>query len=137
MAEEAWTHLLEAIYENEQYWRIEKSELEEVADDLNLNADIDSVLEALDSQDLIERDIDHVTLTERGFKFVSEKKTHSEQLLTQRLLLVFVTALSLSTLVDTVIKIGNNTNMLITIVYSVVFAIVFIVLGMIAKQNLN
>ncbi len=137
MAEEKWAQVLEEIYEDQRYWKIEKSELQNVSEEMGLNDDLDSILDALQSQDLIERDIDNVKLTQRGFEFISEKKTHDEQMLTQRLLLVFVTALSLSTLVDTVTKIGTQNNMLMNAAYSIVFAVLFIVLGMIAKQNLN
>ncbi len=137
MAQEEWAKVLEAIYEDQRYWKIQKSELESVSDDMDLSEDLESILDALQSQDLIERDIDNVKLTQRGFEFISEKKTHDEQMLTQRLLLVFVTALSLATLVDTVMKIGTQENMLMNAAYSIVFAVLFIVLGMIAKQNLD
>lgn len=137
MAQEEWAKVLEAIYEDQKYWKINKSELETVSEEMDLSEDLESILDALQSQDLIERDIDNVKLTQRGFEFISEKKTHDEQMLTQRLLLVFVTALSLATLVDTVMKIGTQDNMLMNAAYSIVFAVLFIVLGMIAKQNLD
>ncbi|MFQ3308036.1 MAG: hypothetical protein ACI977_000252 [Candidatus Nanohaloarchaea archaeon] len=137
MAQEMWAEVLESIYENEEYWKMQRSQLDEVSEDLGITEEeMDQVLGGLESQSLIERDIEDVKLTQRGFEFISEKKTHEEQLITQRLLLVFVTALSLATLVDTFIKIGNQGSMALNVVYSVVFAIVFIVLGMIAKQNL-
>lgn len=137
MAQETWANVLEAIYENEEYWKMQRSQLDEVSEDVGITEEeMDEVLSGLESQNLIERDIEDVKLTQRGFEFISEKKTHEEQLITQRLLLVFVTALSLATLVDTFIKIGNQGSMLLNAVYSIVFAIVFIVLGMIAKQNL-
>lgn len=138
MARETWSEVLEEIYENEEYWKMQRSQLDEISEDIGITEEkMDDVLSGLESQNLIERDIEDVKLTHRGFEFISEKKTHEEQLITQRLLLVFVTALSLATLVDTFIKIGNQGSMLLNAVYSVVFAIVFIVLGMIAKQNLN
>jgi hypothetical protein len=137
MAQEMWAEVLESIYENEEYWKMQRSQLDEVSEDLGITEEeMDQVLGGLESQSLIEIDIEDVKLTQRGFEFISEKKTHEEQLITQRLLLVFVTALSLATLVDTFIKIGNQGSMALNVVYSVVFAIVFIVLGMIAKQNL-
>lgn len=137
MAQETWANVLEAIYENEEYWKMQRSQLDKISDDLGLNEEeMDEVLSGLESQKLIERDIEDVKLTQRGFEFISEKKTHQEQLITQRLLLVFVTALSLSTLVETFMRVGNQGSVLLNAVYSVVFAIIFIVLGMIAKQNL-
>jgi hypothetical protein len=138
MARELWAEVLEAIYENEEYWKMQRSELEDISDDLGVGEEkMDEVLSGLESQSLIERDIEDVKLTQRGFEFISEKKTHEEQLITQRLLLVFVTALSLATLADTIITISNQGSLFINTVYSIVFAIVFIVLGMIAKQNLS
>lgn len=138
MAQELWAEVLEAIYENEEYWKMQRSELDEVSEDLGIGEEkMDEVLSGLESQSLIERDIEDVKLTQRGFEFISEKKTHEEQLMTQRLLLVFVTALSLATLADTIIKISNQGSIFMNAVYSIVFAIIFIVLGMIAKQNLN
>lgn len=138
MAQELWAEVLEAIYENEEYWKMQRSELDEVSEDLGVGEEkMDEVLSGLESQSLIERDIEDVKLTQRGFEFISEKKTHEEQLMTQRLLLVFVTALSLATLADTIIKISNQGSIFMNAVYSIVFAIIFIVLGMIAKQNLR
>jgi hypothetical protein len=138
MARELWAEVLEAIYENEEYWKMQRSELEDITDDLGVGEEkMDEVLSGLESQSLIERDIEDVKLTQRGFEFISERKTHEEQLITQRLLLVFVTALSLATLADTIITISNQGSLFINTVYSIVFAIVFIVLGMIAKQNLS
>lgn len=138
MARELWAEVLEAIYENEEYWKMQRSELEDISDDLGVGEEkMDEVLSGLESQSLIERDIEDVKLTQRGFEFISERKTHEEQLITQRLLLVFVTALSLATLADTIITISNQGSLFINTVYSIVFAIVFIVLGMIAKQNLG
>lgn len=137
MAQETWANVLEAIYENEEYWKMQRSQLDKISDDLGLTEEeMDEVLSGLESQKLIERDIEDVKLTQRGFEFISEKKTHREQLITQRLLLVFVTALSLSTLVETFMRVGNQGSVLLNAVYSIVFAIIFIVLGMIAKQNL-
>ena len=138
MSQEEWTDLLEVIYEESDFWEMDTSMLSELSEETGYNEDkIQELLDNLQKQGLIKREMEEIILTERGFEFISEKKTHEEQMLTQRLLLVFVTALSLATLVDTVIKIGNQGSMFMSIVYSIVFAIVFIVLGMIAKQNLN
>lgn len=138
MAEELWAEVLEAIYENEEYWKMQRSELSDISDELDIDEEkMDEILSGLESQNLIERDIEDVKLTQRGFEFISEKRTHQEQLITQRLLLVFVTALSLATLADTIIKISNQGSIFMNAVYSIVFAIIFIVLGMIARQNLR
>lgn len=138
MAQEEWTDLLEVIYEESDFWEMDTSMLSKLSEETGYEEEkIEELLDNLQKQGLIKREMEEIILTERGFEFISEKKTHEEQMLTQRLLLVFVTALSLATLVDTVIKIGNQGNMFMNIVYSIVFAIVFIVLGMIAKQNLS
>ncbi len=138
MAEEEWLDVLEAIYEESDFWEMEKEQLPELQDKLGYDEEeIEDLMGNLQKQGLVKREMEEIILTERGFEFISEKKTHEEQMLTQRLLLVFVTALALATLVDTVIKISQQGNVIMNVVYSVVFAIVFIVLGMIAKQNLN
>lgn len=138
MSQEEWTDLLEVIYEESDFWEMDTSMLEDLSEQTGYTEDkIQELLDNLQKQGLIKREMEEIILTERGFEFISEKKTHEEQMLTQRLLLVFVTALSLATLVDTVIKIGNQGSMFMSIVYSILFAIVFIVLGMIAKQNLS
>lgn len=138
MAQQEWVDLLEVIYEESDFWEMDTSMLSRLEDATEYEEDeVEDLLDNLQKQGLIKRDMEEIILTERGFEFISEKKTHEEQMLTQRLLLVFVTALSLATLVDTVIKLGNQGNIYMNMVYSIVFAIVFIVLGMIAKQNLN
>jgi hypothetical protein len=138
MSQEEWTDLLEVIYEESDFWEMDTSMLSKLSEETGYEEDkIEELLDNLQKQGLIKREMEEIILTERGFEFISEKKTHEEQMLTQRLLLVFVTALSLATLADTIIKIGNEGNMFMNVVYSVVFAIVFIVLGMIAKQNLS
>ncbi len=138
MAQQEWVDLLEVIYEESDFWEMDTSMLSRLENATEFEEDgVKDLLDNLQKQGLIKRDMEEIILTERGFEFISEKKTHEEQMLTQRLLLVFVTALSLATLVDTVIKLGNQGNIYMNMVYSIVFAIVFIVLGMIAKQNLN
>ena len=138
MAQQEWVNLLEVIYEESDFWEMDTSMLSRLEKATEYEEDeVKDLLDNLQKQGLIKRDMEEIILTERGFEFISEKKTHEEQMLTQRLLLVFVTALSLATLVDTVIKLGNQGNIYMNMVYSIVFAIVFIVLGMIAKQNLN
>jgi hypothetical protein len=138
MAQQEWVDLLEVIYEESDFWEMDTSMLSRLEEATEYEEDeVKDLLDNLQKQGLIKRDMEEIILTERGFEFISEKKTHEEQMLTQRLLLVFVTALSLATLVDTVIKLGNQGNIYMNMVYSIVFAIVFIVLGMIAKQNLN
>lgn len=138
MAQEEWIDLLQVIYEESDFWEMDQEQISELKEESGYGDEkIRELLDNLQQQGLIKREMEDIILTERGFEFISEKKTHEEQMLTQRLLLVFVTALALATLVDTVIKIGNSGNMLMNAVYSVVFAILFIVLGMIAKQNLN
>jgi hypothetical protein len=138
MAQQEWVDLLEVIYEESDFWEMDTSMLSRLEKATEYEEDeVKDLLDNLQKQGLIKRDMEEIILTERGFEFISEKKTHEEQMLTQRLLLVFVTALSLATLVDTVIKLGNQGNIYMNMVYSIVFAIVFIVLGMIAKQNLN
>ncbi len=137
MAQEEWAKVLEAIYKDQKYWQIDQGELEKFSDEMDLNEDLESILDALQSQDLIERDIDSIQLTNRGFEFINEKKNHEEQMLTQRLLLVFVTALSLGTLVNTVIKAGAKGNIFMSVIPSVLFAVIFIVLGMIAQKKLE
>lgn len=138
MADEEWVDLLEVIYEQSDFWEMDQDQLPELRRKAGYDEDkVEDLLDNLQKQGLVKREMEEIILTERGFEFISEKKTHEEQMLTQRLLLVFVTALSLATLVDTVIKLGNQGNIYMNTVYSIVFAIVFIVLGMIAKQNLN
>ena len=138
MAQQEWVDLLEVIYEESDFWEMDTSMLSRLEKATEYEEDeVKDLLDNLQKQGLIKRDMEEIILTERGFEFISEKKTHEEQMLTQRLLLVFVTALSLATLVDTVIKLGNQGNIYMNMVYSIVFAIIFIVLGMIAKQNLN
>ncbi|MFB6175229.1 MAG: hypothetical protein ABEJ87_04600 [Candidatus Nanohalobium sp.] len=138
MANEEWVSLLEVIYEESDFWEMDQDQLPELRKKTSYSEEeIEDLLDNLQKQGLIKREMEEIILTERGFEFISEKKTHEEQMLTQRLLLVFVTALALSTLVDSVIKVTNQGNTVMNIVYSVVFAIVFIVLGMIAKQNLS
>lgn len=138
MAQQEWVDLLEVIYEESDFWEMDTSMISRLEGATEYEEEeIEELLDNLQKQGLIKRDMEEIILTERGFEFISEKKTHEEQMLTQRLLLVFVTALSLATLVDTVIKLGNQGNIYMNMVYSIVFAIVFIVLGMIAKQNLN
>jgi hypothetical protein len=136
MAQQEWVDLLEVIYEESDFWEMDTSMLSRLEKATEYEEDeVKDLLDNLQKQGLIKRDMEEIILTERGFEFISEKKTHEEQMLTQRLLLVFVTALSLATLVDTVIKLGNQGNIYMNMVYSIVFAIVFIVLGMIAKQK--
>lgn len=138
MAQEEWIDLLQVIYEESDFWEMDQDQIPELQEESGYEEEeLRELLDNLQKQGLIKREMEEIILTERGFEFISEKKTHEEQMLTQRLLLVFVTALALATLVDTVIKIGNTGNVLMNAVYSIVFAIVFIVLGMIAKQNLN
>lgn len=138
MAQEEWIDLLQVIYEESDFWEMDQDQIPELQEESGYEEEeIEDLLDNLQKQGLIKREMEEIILTERGFEFISEKKTHEEQMLTQRLLLVFVTALALATLVDTVIKIGNSGNTLMNMVYSIVFAIVFIVLGMIARQNLN
>jgi len=138
MSQEQWTDLLEVIYEESDFWEMDTSMIEDLEAETGYSEEkIDELLDNLQKQGLVKREMEDIILTERGFEYISEKKTHEEQMLTQRLLLVFVTALSLATLVDTVLKLSNQGNVLMNMVYSIVFAIVFIVLGMIAKQNLS
>ncbi|MFB6180715.1 MAG: hypothetical protein ABEJ93_02455 [Candidatus Nanohalobium sp.] len=138
MAQEEWVDLLEAIYEESEFWEMERSKIKELEAKTGYpEEEIETLMENLQKQGLIKREMEEIILTERGFEFISDKKTHKEQMLTQRLLLVFVTALSLATLANTVIKITQQGNMVFNIIYSIVFAILFIVLGMIAKQNLE
>jgi len=126
------------IYEESDFWEMDTSMIEDLEAETGYSEEkIDELLDNLQKQGLVKREMEDIILTERGFEYISEKKTHEEQMLTQRLLLVFVTALSLATLVDTVLKLSNQGNVLMNMVYSIVFAIVFIVLGMIAKQNLS
>ena len=137
MAQE-WVDLLEVIYSESDFWEMDTSMISRLEEATEYDEEhIEELLDNLQKQGLIKRDMEEIILTERGFEFISEKKTHEEQMLTQRLLLVFVTALSLATLVETVIKLGNQGNIYMNVIYSIVFAIVFIVLGMIAKQNLS
>ncbi|AOV95268.1 hypothetical protein AQV86_05115 [Nanohaloarchaea archaeon SG9] len=137
MAQE-WVDLLEVIYSESDFWEMDTSMISRLEEATEYDEEhVEELLDNLQKQGLIRRDMEEIILTERGFEFISEKKTHEEQMLTQRLLLVFVTALSLATLVETVIKLGNQGNIYMNVIYSIVFAIVFIVLGMIAKQNLN
>jgi len=137
MAQE-WVDLLEVIYSESDFWEMDTSMISRLEEATEYDEEhVEELLDNLQKQGLIRRDMEEIILTERGFEFISEKKTHEEQMLTQRLLLVFVTALSLATLVETVIKLGNQGNIYMNVIYSIVFAIVFIVLGMIAKQNLG
>ena len=130
--------MLEVIYSESDFWEMDTSMISRLEEATEYDEEhVEELLDNLQKQGLIRRDMEEIILTERGFEFISEKKTHEEQMLTQRLLLVFVTALSLATLVETVIKLGNQGNIYMNIIYSIVFAIVFIVLGMIAKQNLS
>ena len=130
--------MLEVIYSESDFWEMDTSMISRLEEATEYDEEhVEELLDNLQKQGLIRRDKEEIILTERGFEFISEKKTHEEQMLTQRLLLVFVTALSLATLVETVIKLGNQGNIYMNIIYSIVFAIVFIVLGMIAKQNLS
>jgi DNA-binding MarR family transcriptional regulator len=138
MAEEEWIDLLEVIYEESDFWEMDQEQMPELRRKAGYDEEaVEDLLDNLQKQGLVKREMEEIILTERGFEFISEKKTHEEQMLTQRLLLVFVTALALATLVDTVIKIGNSGNIYMNIVYSIVFAIIFLVLGMIARQNLR
>lgn len=137
MAQE-WVDLLEVIYSESDFWEMDTSMISRLEEATEYDEEhVEELLDNLQKQGLIRRDMEEIILTERGFEFISEKKTHEEQMLTQRLLLVFVTALSLATLVETVIKLGNQGNIYMNVIYSIVFAIVFIVLGIIAKQNLG
>lgn len=133
-----WYEVLEAIYDNDELWEMESSEVSQLADKSGLNDEqLESTLANLENQELIKRELDSVKLTQRGFDLISRKETHEEQLLTERLLLVFVTALSLGVLIDTAVSLGQSGNMFLEIAYNVLFAVLFIVLGMIARQNLT
>lgn len=133
-----WYDVLEAIYENDELWEMETSEVSRLANKARLTEDqLENTLENLERQELIKRELDSVILTQRGFDLISRKETHEDQLLTERLLLVFVTALALSTLIETAISLGQTSNTFLQIAYNVLFAILFIVLGMIARQNLT
>ncbi|PSH01217.1 MAG: hypothetical protein BRC26_04080, partial [Nanohaloarchaea archaeon QH_8_44_6] len=106
MAQE-WVNLLEVIYSESDFWEMDTSMISRLEEATEYDEEhIEELLDNLQKQGLIKRDMEEIILTERGFEFISEKKTHEEQMLTQRLLLVFVTALSLATLVETVIKLG-------------------------------
>ncbi|MFB6204722.1 MAG: hypothetical protein ABEJ75_03680 [Candidatus Nanohaloarchaea archaeon] len=133
-----WYEVLEALYEHDELWEMEASQVSQLAELTELEEEqVEETLENLENQELIKRELDTIILTKRGFDLISQKETHEEQLLTERLLLVFVTALSLGTLMDTAIAVGQTNNVFLQVAYNALFAIIFIVLGMIAKQNMG
>lgn len=137
MPKEEWVDVLEEIYDESDFWEMNQSRISELEDKTgHSEEEIEEMLNNLRKQGLIKRDMEDIILTKRGFEFISEKKTHEEQMITQRLLLVFVTALALATFVDTVMKV-QEASFIVSAAYSAIFAIVFIVLGMVAKQNLS
>lgn len=138
MEETAWFRLLKEIFSNDKYWEMEEEDVEELSDKLNEDEErINQAIDNLQKQGFIKKEMEKVVLTERGFNLISTMETHEEQLLTERLLLVFVTALSLGTLIETAVTLNQSGNIVLNMAYYILFAIIFIVLGMIAKQNLE
>ncbi|MFB6203015.1 MAG: hypothetical protein ABEK01_00840 [Candidatus Nanohaloarchaea archaeon] len=137
MARSDWYRILEAIYTNDEFWEMEETEVEDLASEVGMSPEeVRESLDSLEDQDLIKRELDKIILTKRGFNMISRRETHEEQMLTQRILLVFVTALSIGTLIQTSLQMIDSGNLVLRIAYNAIFAIIFIVLGMIAKRNL-
>lgn len=136
MGKEKWLDVLEAIYQNNEYWKMNQSSLEDLSNELGIEKDdVDAVLDSLQAQDLIKRDIEQVELTQRGFDVINDRKNKEEQLLTDRLLLIFTTVLTLGVTVITAETLLKFENPVVTLSYYAIFAIVFIVLGILADRR--
>lgn len=136
MKSQEWADLLEKIYENDEYWNIGEDELTEVAKELNLEEEeVSEKLDNLKKQGLIERDIDQVTLTKRGFDLINRRKNHEEQLITDRLLVIFTTVLTLGVFVMTGIALQDLANPVVTISYYGIFALMFMALGIVFNKK--
>ncbi|MFB6115792.1 MAG: hypothetical protein ABEK04_05930, partial [Candidatus Nanohalobium sp.] len=80
MAHEEWIDLLEVIYEESDFWEMDQERLTELEEESGYEEEeIRELLDNLQKQGLIKREMEEIILTERGFEFISEKKTHEEQ----------------------------------------------------------
>jgi hypothetical protein len=137
MQDTSWYRLLEKIFKDDRYWEMEGDDLSQLSESLDMDEDeVDEAIDNLQKQELIKKDMDEIVLTKRGFNLISRMETHEEQILTERLLLVVVTALSLGTLIESSASMASS-SVSMRMVYSAVFGVVFLAIGMMANQHLT
>lgn len=136
MGRDKWAEVLKAIYENDNYWQMNQSRLEDLSGELGLTEDeVDTALDNLQAQNMIKRDIEQIKLTQRGFDLINRRKDHEEKLLTDRLLLIFTSILTLGVVLLTAEVLIQLSNPIITLGYYTVFAVIFVIIGIIADQK--
>ena len=137
MQDNSWFRLLEKIFENDRYWEMSEEDLSSISEKLDMPEEqVNSSLDNLQKQGLIKKEMDDIVLTERGFDLISSMEAHEEQVLTERLLIVVVTALSLGTLIDSSAALASS-SITMRVVYSAIFGIVFLAIGMMANQQFS
>lgn len=137
-----WAEVLERMYENEKYWDMDQDRVEELADDLNKEtSEINDALNRLDQQGFIQRDVDDAKLksrlTQRGFDLVDRRKKHEEQIITDRLLVIFTTVLTLGIFILTSLSLEELANPVVTVTYHAIFALIFVSLGLAFREKLD
>jgi len=136
MAEQNWREVLREIYNNDEYWNMASSNLSKLAEEVGISEEeLDSVLKKLESQSLIKRDLDNVTLTQRGFDHIKSIELHNEQLMTDRILLVFTTVLTVGIVSISSIALSFVDNPVMSISLYALYAIVFLVLGALLSEK--
>ena len=137
MQDNSWFRLLDEIFENDRYWEMSEEDLSSISEKLDMpEEEVNSSLDNLQKQGLIKKEMDEIVLTERGFDLISSMEAHEEQVLTERLLIVVVTALSLGTLIDSSAALASS-SITMRVVYSAIFGIVFLAIGMMANQQFS
>lgn len=138
MTEVTWREVLQRIYTNDEYWSMETSNLSKLAKDLEIEeSEVKKHIEKLEGQELIKREIDELHLTQRGFDYINSLEMHKEQQTTDRVLLVFTTVLTIGILITTSIALTIVNNPVMNISIHALYAIVFLVLGIMISKNTN
>jgi len=136
MSEQSWREVLREIYNNDEYWSMASSNLSKLAEEVGISEEeLDSVLKKLESQGLIKRDLDNVSLTQRGFDHIKSIELHNEQLMTDRILLVFTTVLTVGIVSISSIALSFVDNPVMSISLYALYAIVFLVLGALLSEK--
>lgn len=136
MVENDWKNVLRAIYSDNEYWSMEASNLSDFADEIGLTEDeLQKTLDKLESQKLIERDLDELHLTQRGFDHINSIEMHEEQLMTDRILLIFTTVLTIGIVITSSIALTFVDNPVLSVFLFAVYGIVFMVIGALSSEK--
>jgi len=136
MVEQKWQEVLDAIYQNDEYWSMEASNVSDLAQELSISEEeLNEYLGKLEEQGLIKRDIDELNLTKRGFDHIHSIEMHNEQLMTDRVLLIFTTVLTIGVVIISSIALTFVQNPIMEISLYSVYAIVFLVLGALMSEK--